>query len=55
MTNVRSMLGQVRSALSLFATATRVAGAIELRKPPHPDDLRRIGIDPRAFTSIGHG
>jgi hypothetical protein len=22
---------------------------------PHPTDLRRLGIDPHAFTSLGHG
>ena len=55
MTSVRSMFGRVRSAAGLFASAVRVAGALESRVAPDPQDLRRMGIDPRAFMTIGHG
>jgi hypothetical protein len=55
MTSVRSMYGRVRSAAGLFASAVRVAGALESRVSPNPQDLRRMGIDPHAFTTIGHG
>ena len=55
MTSVRSMFGRVRSAARVFASAVRVAGALESRLAPDPQDLRRMGIDPKAFMSIGHG
>lgn len=55
MTNVRNVFGRVRSAMGLFGSAVRVAGALESRIAPDPQDLRRMGIDPKAFTTIGHG
>ena len=55
MISVRSLFDRVRSALQLFGSATRVAGALESRVNPDPRDLRRMGIDPRAFTTIGIG
>lgn len=55
MTSVRNMFGRVRSAAKLFGSAVRVAGALESRVNPDPQDLRRMGIDPRAFTTIGIG
>lgn len=55
MIRMRDMFGRVRSAAELFASAVRVAGAVEGRVAPDPRDLRRMGIDPRAFTTIGHG
>ena len=33
----------------------RVAAAIENSRRPRTVDLRRLGIDPQAFTSIGLG
>jgi len=55
MTRVRNIFGRVRSAAGLFASAVRVAGALESRVVPEPRDLRRMGMDPRAFMTIGHG
>jgi hypothetical protein len=55
MTSVRNMFGRVRSAASFFGSAVRVAGAIESRVAPDARDLRRMGIDPKAFTTIGLG
>ncbi len=55
MISVRSVFGRVRSAAELFASAVRVAGALESKVKPDPQDLRRMGFDPRAFTTIGMG
>ena len=55
MTTVRSMYGRVRSAMGIFGSAARVAGALENRVKPGPADMRRIGMDPHAFLSIGLG
>ena len=55
MSSVRSVFGRVRSALELFGSAVRVAQAVQSDARPDPRDLRRCGIDPMAFTTIGHG
>ncbi len=55
MTNMRSAYGRFRSAMRVVGSAIRVAGALESRAQPDPLDLRRMGIDPKAFLSIGHG
>jgi hypothetical protein len=38
-----------------YSSAGAVARAIEDRRRPDPDDLRRLGLDPWAFITIGHG
>ncbi len=55
MISVRGTFTRVRSALELFGSAARVATAVEQHVAPDPRDLRRMGFDPKAFTSIGHG
>lgn len=50
-----TVLASFRSSLATFAAATRVAAALESSRRPSPVDLRRLGIDPQDFTSIGHG
>ena len=55
MISMRNAFGRLRSAMGLFGSAVRVAGALDSGVAPDPQDLRRIGIDPRAFTTIGHG
>lgn len=55
MISVRSVFGRVTSAAELFYSAARVAGAVEARRTPDARDLRRMGIDPKAFITIGHG
>jgi hypothetical protein len=50
-----TVLARFRSSLATFAAATRVAAAIENSRRPRTVDLRRLGIDPQAFTSIGLG
>ena len=55
MTRQRTLFGRLRGAVESFASATRVVAALENHRTPRPADLRRIGIDPHAFTSMGHG
>jgi hypothetical protein len=49
---VRTLLGRL---LDVLTSARQVAAAVEVRRTPREADLRRLGIDPAAFTSIGHG
>jgi hypothetical protein len=50
-----TVLARLKSSLAVFAAATRVAAAVENHRRPHTTDLRRLGIDPQAFASLGHG
>jgi hypothetical protein len=43
------------SSLAAIRSAARVAAAVENGTAPNAGDLRRLGIDPRAFSTIGHG
>lgn len=50
-------MAKTRNAFSeffgIFASATAAAAAIENGRPARARDLRRLGIDPEAFRSIG--
>ena len=35
--------------------ASRLVGAIDETRRPVPEKVRRLGMDPRAFLSMGHG
>jgi len=48
-------LSRIGDLFATIGSAVAVAGAIENRSKPRASDLRRLGIDPKAFTSIGHG
>jgi hypothetical protein len=48
-------IAKLKSSLAVFVSATRVASAVENRRRPQASDLRRLGMDPHAFTTIGHG
>ena len=48
-------LAKLKSSLAVFVSASRVAAALESHNRPLASDLRRLGIDPKAFTSLGHG
>lgn len=43
------------NTLALVGAASRVASDTENHRKPSHADLRALGIDPKAFTSIGHG
>jgi hypothetical protein len=36
-------------------SASAIAAAVESGRTPRLADLRRFGMDPQAFTSMGHG
>lgn len=38
-----------------FASASAIAAAVEQHRRPEPSDLRRLGIDPQSYLSMGHG
>jgi hypothetical protein len=44
---------RIVSAVRVFGSAARVAGAIESRKAPNPRDLESVGISAAAFSAIG--
>jgi hypothetical protein len=46
---------RIGRVFGLIGSASRVAGAIRGDRSPQPRDLVRLGIDPAAFTSMGHG
>ena len=47
---------RIANALGTVRSASHVASALEAhRQPRDPAHLRRLGIDPRAFMSMGHG
>jgi hypothetical protein len=48
-------LAKLKSSFAVFVSATRVAAAVENHRRPQVSDLRRLGIDPHAFTTLGHG
>jgi hypothetical protein len=50
-----TVLARLKSSLATFVAASRVAAAVENHRRPRTADLRRLGIDPQAFTSLGHG
>jgi hypothetical protein len=48
----------VNRAIEFFAqvrSASAIAAAVDSGRTPRPADLRRLGMDPHAFTSMGHG
>ncbi|MBP7003783.1 hypothetical protein [Amaricoccus sp.] len=55
MKGFRKFLAGVVDALLAVDAARAASGAVESGRPPLARDLRRLGIDPQAFTSIGHG
>lgn len=55
MTANPSLLERLRSALSLLATAGRLAEAGRDGRRPRAEDLRSLGIDPETYLAMGHG
>jgi hypothetical protein len=52
---LRSLAARVIGGIERLQSAGAVAAAVEAHRRPRAADLRRLGIDPAAFTSIGHG
>jgi hypothetical protein len=55
MTTIRTMATWLVEGLKRLQSAGAISAAVEARRVPRTRDLQRLGIDPRAFTSIGHG
>lgn len=49
------IVNRISDALGTVRSASHVAAALEAHRQPDPAHLRRLGIDPRAFMSMGHG
>jgi hypothetical protein len=55
MTSNRTFLRRVADVYATLGSATRAAGATQAGRSPAAVDLERLGIDPRAFLTMGHG
>lgn len=51
----RNVFASIAETLRTVRSASHVAAALEGHRQPDPKHLRRLGIDPRAFLSMGHG
>lgn len=51
----RNVLAGIADTLRTVRSASHVAAALEGHRRPDPEHLRRLGMDPRAFLSMGHG
>lgn len=51
----RHIVARIADALGTVRSASHVAAAIEAQRQPDPAHLRRLGIDPRAFSKVGRG
>ena len=51
MTN-RNPISAIAGFMDLMGSAIAVSRAVEAHRKPRSSDLRRLGIDPAAFTSI---
>ena len=41
--------------IGVYLTTSAVVAAIGQHRAPDPDDLRRLGMHPADFLSLGHG
>ncbi|MBP7240517.1 hypothetical protein [Amaricoccus sp.] len=55
MQNLRKFFAGVVDAFITLDAARAAAGAVEVDRPAQPRHLRQLGIDPKAFLSMGHG
>jgi hypothetical protein len=55
MTRTSTLIQRIADAIAVYFSAGAVMSAIEARRRPDPDDMRRLGLDPSAFVGIGHG
>jgi hypothetical protein len=49
------IVSRISNALGTVRSASHVAAALEANRRPEAVHLRRLGIDPHAFTTFGHG
>jgi hypothetical protein len=55
MTTISRILDAVLDATARLRAAAAASAAVEAGRKPRASDLRLLGIEPAAFTSIGHG
>ena len=55
MTIIDAIFNRIASGIELINSAAAVSHALETGHAPKAIDLRALGIDPRAFSTIGHG
>lgn len=53
MTFLKSAIARFADVLAILKSAGAVAVAVEGHRAPRAADLRRLGIEPRAFNAIG--
>jgi len=49
----RNPFSAIGEFFDFFGSAVAVSRAVEANRVPRASDLRRLGIDPKAFGSIG--
>lgn len=55
MTTIETIIARIGAAFADLQAAAVAAQAVESGRTPLDADLRRLGIDPQAFSTIGHG
>jgi hypothetical protein len=55
MTSSDTFFRRVADVYATLGSATRAARATQAGRSPAAVDLERLGIDPRAFLTMGHG
>lgn len=55
MTVIDALLNRLAAGIARIASAFAVQWAVDAGDEPRAVDLRTLGIDPRAFTSLSHG
>lgn len=47
------IVSRIADALGTVRSASHVAAALEAHRRPEPAHLRRLGMDPNAFSTLG--
>lgn len=55
MTFFETVLHRIAAGFAMLRSAAAASAAVESGDRPAVVDLQMLGIDPRAFASIGHG
>lgn len=55
MTIIGTTFDRIVAGFAMLRSANAVTGAVAAGRQPAPQDLLALGIDPRAFSTIGHG
>lgn len=52
---INRIIASITGALGTVRSASHVVASIEANRRPDPVHLRRLGIDPNTFMTLGHG